>query len=324
MGKAQKLKQQKKLAEQRAAEEKLHKRQARFRVVAIVLIILVTGGTVAGLLIGLWPASYKYQELVLDTSKGEIRIELLADAAPNTVNRISQLVDEGFYTDQRFHRVLDSIAQVGDPQSKNPNVDLSSIGDKGSGKTFANEINPQAAGFGDDVNNYWQDKGLDVGQAAIQMLMAATGGTQEQILSSLGTTMDQITSAFVSRGYDYNQASATAIGWALYPYQANLPSAVMGDGTVAMANSGPGQPAVDSSGQPQTDENGKVIMQQDGSNDSQFFIIRKYDVNDPSMLSWRYKHTVFGRVVSGMDVVNQIVQGDTINKAYIWSQTRHR
>jgi peptidylprolyl isomerase len=59
-------------------------------------------------------AAGKY--LVLTTSQGPIKIELLPDLAPNHVARISQLADEGFYDGIIFHRVIPGfMAQTGDP-----------------------------------------------------------------------------------------------------------------------------------------------------------------------------------------------------------------
>lgn len=54
--------------------------------------------------------------LVLNTSKGEVRIALLETLAPRHVARISQLAREGFYDGIVFHRVIPGfMAQTGDP-----------------------------------------------------------------------------------------------------------------------------------------------------------------------------------------------------------------
>jgi peptidyl-prolyl cis-trans isomerase B (cyclophilin B) len=54
--------------------------------------------------------------LVLDTSKGEVTIQLRPDLAPNHVERIKTLVSEGFYDGVVFHRVIEGfMAQGGDP-----------------------------------------------------------------------------------------------------------------------------------------------------------------------------------------------------------------
>lgn len=54
--------------------------------------------------------------LILDTTKGEVVIELLPDVAPNHVTRIKELARDGFYDGVVFHRVIDGfMAQGGDP-----------------------------------------------------------------------------------------------------------------------------------------------------------------------------------------------------------------
>lgn len=54
--------------------------------------------------------------LILDTSKGEVTIELRPDLAPGHVARIKELAREGFYDGVVFHRVIDGfMAQTGCP-----------------------------------------------------------------------------------------------------------------------------------------------------------------------------------------------------------------
>ncbi|WP_330167715.1 peptidylprolyl isomerase [Bartonella grahamii] len=55
--------------------------------------------------------------LILETTKGRVVIELLADLAPCHVGRIKELVREGAYDNVIFHRVIDGfMAQTGDVQ----------------------------------------------------------------------------------------------------------------------------------------------------------------------------------------------------------------
>jgi peptidyl-prolyl cis-trans isomerase B (cyclophilin B) len=56
--------------------------------------------------------------IVFETVKGTIEIELYAKDAPKTVDRLLTLVRQNFYRGQRFHRVESSLAQIGDPFSK--------------------------------------------------------------------------------------------------------------------------------------------------------------------------------------------------------------
>jgi peptidylprolyl isomerase len=65
----------------------------------------------------------------LELKSGTVRIELLCDVAPNHVNRIKELIREGFYDGLVFHRVISGfMAQTGDPtgtgtgKSRKPNL----------------------------------------------------------------------------------------------------------------------------------------------------------------------------------------------------------
>ncbi len=55
--------------------------------------------------------------LVMETSQGQVVIEMRPDLAPGHVARIKELVREGFYDGVVFHRVIDGfMAQTGCPQ----------------------------------------------------------------------------------------------------------------------------------------------------------------------------------------------------------------
>ena len=54
--------------------------------------------------------------MTLETTKGDVVIEMRPDLAPGHVARIKELVREGFYDGIVFHRVIDGfMAQTGDP-----------------------------------------------------------------------------------------------------------------------------------------------------------------------------------------------------------------
>ena len=58
----------------------------------------------------------KQYHCLMQTSKGQIEIQLYANAAPNTVNNFVFLANEGFYDGITFHRVItDFMIQGGDP-----------------------------------------------------------------------------------------------------------------------------------------------------------------------------------------------------------------
>lgn len=76
----------------------------------------------------------KAYEAVIHTDKGDVRIELYDDLAPNTVNNFVFLAREGFYDGVTFHRVLPGfMAQTGDPTG---------TGTGGPGYRFADEFEP--------------------------------------------------------------------------------------------------------------------------------------------------------------------------------------
>ena len=75
------------------------------------------------------------EKLTLETTKGNVVIELRPDLAPKHVERIKQLVGEGFYDGIVFHRVIDGfMAQTGCPQG---------TGTGGSGKKLKAEFNSE-------------------------------------------------------------------------------------------------------------------------------------------------------------------------------------
>ncbi|PYE86827.1 peptidylprolyl isomerase [Phyllobacterium leguminum] len=80
--------------------------------------------------------AYKDPEntLVLETTKGQVVIELFPDMAPGHVARIKELARENAYDGVVFHRVIDGfMAQTGDVKF---------------GKTGGTDFNPARAGMG--------------------------------------------------------------------------------------------------------------------------------------------------------------------------------
>jgi len=73
--------------------------------------------------------------LKLETTQGDVLIEMLPGIAPNHVARIKELVRDGFYDGIVFHRVIDGfMAQTGCPEG---------TGMGGSGKKLKAEFNNQ-------------------------------------------------------------------------------------------------------------------------------------------------------------------------------------
>lgn len=75
----------------------------------------------------------------IETSKGDITIELFADDAPKTAENFVTLAQKGFYDGVIFHRVIKGfMIQGGDPTG---------TGRGGPGYQFADELNPQTASY---------------------------------------------------------------------------------------------------------------------------------------------------------------------------------
>jgi peptidylprolyl isomerase len=71
--------------------------------------------------------------MMLELKDGVVAIEMRPDKAPNTVERLKELIRSGFYDGLTFHRVIEGfMAQTGDPMGD---------GTGGSGQPLKNEFN---------------------------------------------------------------------------------------------------------------------------------------------------------------------------------------
>lgn len=76
---------------------------------------------------------------ILSTNRGEIELELFADAMPVTVGNFIELARDGFYDGTKFHRVIEGfMIQGGDPNSRSS--DSGQYGQGGPGYTIADEF----------------------------------------------------------------------------------------------------------------------------------------------------------------------------------------
>lgn len=76
-------------------------------------------------------------EVIIETSKGNITLELDADVAPKTVTNFMALAASGYYNNVTFHRVIPGfMIQGGDPNGNGTG------GRSIFGETFEDEINP--------------------------------------------------------------------------------------------------------------------------------------------------------------------------------------
>ncbi len=110
-------------------------------------------------------------EATLVTNLGEITVKFYPQAAPKTVANFTQLSQNNFYNQTRFHRVIkDFMIQGGDPLSKE--ADKTKWGTGGPGYTFEDEIN---------------DYKLTRGKIAMANAGANTNGSQFFIVTAENT-----------------------------------------------------------------------------------------------------------------------------------------
>ena len=80
------------------------------------------------------------KKVIIETSLGNVELELYPDQAPKTVANFIKLAGEGLYDNTKFHRVIKGfMIQGGDPYTKGE--DTSVYGTGGPGYKFADEPN---------------------------------------------------------------------------------------------------------------------------------------------------------------------------------------
>ena len=114
------------------------------------------------------------KKALIHTEKGQMKVELYENDAPNTVENFVKLAKSGYYDGLRFHRVIpDFVIQGGCPHSKDPSD--SRVGTGGPGYSIDCEL---------DGDNQYHDRGV------LSMAHAGrnTGGSQFFICHSRTNT----------------------------------------------------------------------------------------------------------------------------------------
>lgn len=214
----------------------------------------------------------KKTNVVLNTSQGDIELELWPEMAPKTVENFVKLSNDGFYEKTYFHRVIpDFMIQGGDPNTKDSTRANDGMG--GPGYKFEDEAftngEPITGAITDEetARNVWSD-----------IILPYIQNT-----ATPDTTVKSVFDAVI-KAQSGDPIKAHPIEWYLTKtnHQGVLAKKVVKHpvayGTMCMANSGP------------------------NTNGSQFFIVTKKEGAD-----WlNGKHTVFGKVTKGMDIVHKI------------------
>ena len=91
--------------------------------------------------------------MILKLKDGDVKIELFKDVAPNHVERIKKLADDGNYDGVVFHRVIDGfMAQTGDVKFGNTNNNDFDLNRAGMGGSDLPDLKSE-------FNNLPQDRG---------------------------------------------------------------------------------------------------------------------------------------------------------------------
>lgn len=145
----------------------------------------------------------KIMHASIQTTKGEIQLELYGDKVPNTVANFVKLAKEGFYDGIYFHRVIEGfMIQTGDPQAKGAaGVDFTYEQNDGSGLPIAGTGGPGYA-FADEFHpDLKHDK---AGVLSMANSGPNTNGSQFFITHAAQSHLDGVHSVFgqVSSGQD--------------------------------------------------------------------------------------------------------------------------
>lgn len=208
----------------------------------------------------------------LETSYGNIELELWPDLAPKTVENFVKLSREGFYNGTYFHRVIqDFMIQGGDPNTKDDN--RMNDGQGGPGYMFEDECYGEGEELTGAITNNEQAETIWSQIIVPHMQKNRTPNPDLAAVVKACQTAQSL-NPIMEHTVEYYKE----LGRVEEKLYTKVLKAAVDYGTIAMANSGP------------------------NTNGSQFFIVTKKDGT-----AWlNGKHTVFGKVIGGMSIVHTI------------------
>ena len=232
------------------------------------------------------------------TTYGEIELELWPDKTPKTVENFVKLSTEGFYNDTYFHRVIpDFMIQGGDPNTKDGN--RANDGQGGPDYRFEDECYTQ----GEQVTGRIEDEetAMLVWSQLIIPYMQSAQAPAEEVFDVVRRVQETQSGAPIMEHTIEWYQERTGLRDPLHSQILISPALYA---HICMANAGP------------------------NTNGSQFFIVTR-EAGTPHLDG---RHTVFGKVTKGMDVVHAIEnlprdQADNPNlenQAFIRSITIHK
>ena len=170
------------------------------------------------------PELSKFTSVVINTTMGDITVELYWNAAPRTCANFVKLAQDGFYDNIIFHRVInDFMIQTGCPNG---------TGTGGPGYTFPDEMNADALGLSTAIAYESPYLQRDLQQAMVKL--AADIGIRNETeankrmkeIEEIGAKLEKMTAKQI---FQING----------YTYTADLASRPAVRASLAMANAGP-------------------------------------------------------------------------------------
>jgi cyclophilin family peptidyl-prolyl cis-trans isomerase len=94
-----------------AADRSRKMKRVKFVMIAAIVAAIIVAASVLGIMY------LKPRTMVIETNYGDIECELFHDRAPDTAGNFEKLMEDGFYDDLTFHRIIpEFMIQGGDPE----------------------------------------------------------------------------------------------------------------------------------------------------------------------------------------------------------------